>query len=193
MNDDRAAPGAAVDPARKNNDTKEHRMKRSAFILALALVTLFAGLAFAGGAECAKEGHAAAAKSAEHGAHAAEEKIAQRAKHGWLGVETEKAETGYAVAKVHSGSPAYDAGFRPGDVLVAMNGIALKAENKEQLKAAKSALSVGSEVEYTVVRGNAKRTLTATLAPVPQEILAAWEAEATEAAAGGTTQVAEND
>lgn len=167
-------------------------MKRSALILVLAFATAFAGFAFAGGEECAKEGKAAAAKSADH-AHAAKAKIAKRAKHGWLGIETEKAENGYAVAKVHAHSPAAEAGFRSGDVLVALNGIALQAENKEQLKAAKSAMWVGSEVEYTVVRGDAKQTLTATLAPVPEQVLAQWEAEAMEAEARQSTQVAEND
>jgi S1-C subfamily serine protease len=169
-------------------------MKRSAFnlVLALALATAFAGFAFAGGEECAKEGKAAAAKSADH-AHAAKAKIAQRAQHGWLGIETEKAEAGYAVAKVHAGSPAEAAGFRTGDLLVALNGIALTADNKADLKAAKSALRVGSSVDYTVVRGESKQALTATLAAVPEQVLAQWEAEAMEAEARQGTQVAEND
>jgi len=192
MNDDRAASAAAVRTARQLNDTKEHRMKRSAFIIALALVTLVAGLAFAGGEECAKEGHAKAAKTADH-AHAVHEKIAQRAEHGWLGIETERAESGYAVAKVHANSPAYAAGFRTGDVLVAMNGIALEAANKEKLHAAKSALWVGSEVEYTVVRGGAERTLTATLGKVPEQVLAQWAEEMQAEAEHEATQVAEND
>ena len=40
---------------------------------------------------------------------------------------------------------------------------------------------------------DAKQTLTATLAPVPEQVLAEWEAEAMEAEARESTQVAEND
>jgi predicted metalloprotease with PDZ domain len=168
-------------------------MKRSALILALALVTVVAGLAFAGGEECAKADKAKAAKTADHHAHAAKEKVAMRAEHGWLGIETEKTEAGYAVSKVYPGGPAAAAGFRTGDVLVALNGIRFAAENKAELKAAKRALAVGSEVAYTVARGGYERTLSATLAAVPQEVLARWEAEAAEEASRTATQVAEND
>lgn len=162
-------------------------MKRTLPILALALALSLTGIALAGGADC--DAHAEATKTAEtHHAHL--EKVAQRAKHGWLGVETEKADVGYAIVKVHEGSPAAEAGFRSGDVLVAMNGIAINAENHDELKAAKAELWPGSQVEYTVVRDSGKQRLTATLAPVPQEILAQWEAEAHDEAA---MQVAAND
>lgn len=152
--------------------------------LALALVAVGATVAFAGGADC--ERSAKAAKTAEH--H--HSKAAEMAKHGWLGVETEKADAGYAITVVHADSPAEAAGFRVGDVLVAMNGIAFTDSNKKALKQAKAELWPGSEVEYTVRRGSADTRLTATLAPVPDEVLARWEVE--ERAAEGT-RVAEND
>lgn len=165
-------------------------MKRLLPILALAIALSLTGIALAGGGEECSDHHAKAAKTAEAGHHGHAEKVAQRAKHGWLGVETEKAETGYAIVKVYPGSPAAEAGFRSGDVLVAMNGITLKAENKKQLKAAKAEMWPGSEVEYTVVRDAGKQRLTATLAPVPQEILAQWHAEAEEEEA---TRLAANE
>jgi predicted metalloprotease with PDZ domain len=147
-------------------------------VLAFALVAVGATVAFAGGAEC--DHSAKAAKTAEH--H--HSKAAEMAKHGWLGVETEKADAGYAITVVHADSPAEAAGFRVGDVLVAMNGIAFTESNKKALKQAKSELWPGSEVEYTVRRGSADARLTATLAPVPEEILARWESQ--ERAAQGT-------
>lgn len=155
-------------------------MKRSLTALALVLA-LLAG--FAGFATVA---HAGDGESCDH--HAKATKTADRAAHGWLGVETEKAESGYAIVKVHADSPAAEAGFQPGDVLVAMNGIRLSKDNHKALKKAKSRLGVGSEVEYTVRRSSGERTLTATLAPVPEAVLAEWEAE--EKAA---TRVAENE
>ena len=57
---------------------------------------------------------------------------------GWVGVEldTDKAE-GYAVTKVIPGSPAEAAGIEAGDILVALNGVALKKENDEALMKAR--------------------------------------------------------
>jgi S1-C subfamily serine protease len=150
-------------------------MKRTVSFLALALaLTLgFSSAALAGGEKCA---HASKA------AH--KEKAAKMAAHGWIGIETEKdKETGAVrVAKVVPGTPAAQAGFQPGDTLVALNGVAIKPENKEALKKAKSALGVGKQVTYTVARNGAQQTLTATLAPVPEEVLARWMAEEEEAA-----------
>ena len=157
--------------------------KRTLVALALALAVVVTGTAFAGGGtEC--EGHDKAAKASHHA------KVAEKAKHGWLGIDTEKAEDGYRITQVHAASPAADAGFRAGDVLVAMNGIALSEDNKAELKAAKAKMWPGSQVEYTVVRAGAERQIAATLAPVPEAVLAQWEAEAEREAA---VQVAEND
>jgi S1-C subfamily serine protease len=150
-------------------------MKRTVSFLALALVLTLgaASTALAGGEKCA---HASKA------AH--KEKAAKMAAHGWLGIETEKDEATGAVrvAKVVPGSPAAEAGFRAGDTLVALNGVAINAENKEALKKAKSSLAVGKQVTYTVARNGAQKSLTATLAPVPEEVLARWMQEEEEAA-----------
>jgi S1-C subfamily serine protease len=81
------------------------------------------------------------------------------------------------VTGVAAGSPAESAGFRKGDVLVAFNGIALTEANQEALKKAKTGLSVGSRVTYTVSRAGARSQITATLAEVPREVLAQWEKE----------------
>ena len=105
-------------------------------------------------------------------------RAARYAKHGWLGIETEKhRDGGYTITAVTDDSPAAEAGFRAGDVLVAMNGIALEADNKEKLHAAKKTLAVGKQVTYTVQRKGEKRQVTATLGEVPRTVLARWVGE----------------
>lgn len=145
-------------------------MKPAVTLLALALVVGLVTAAFAGGghgSECAKDAHA---------------KHAKLAAKGWLGIDTEKDEaTGaYRVTKVAAGSPAEQAGFRQGDVLVAFNGIPVK--DKEKIKAAKASIAVGSQVTYTIARAGAEQKLSATLAPVPEQVLARWLAEEEKAA-----------
>jgi S1-C subfamily serine protease len=157
-------------------------MKPTITLLALALVVGLVTAAFAGG------GHGGECKSGEAHAKAAHATKSKLAAKGWLGIDTEKDEaTGaYRIAKVAPGSPAEQAGFQTGDVLVAFNGIPVK--DKERLKAAKASIGVGSEVTYTVARAGAEQKLAATLAPVPEEVLAQWLAEAEKEAQA--TQVA---
>ena len=58
---------------------------------------------------------------------------------------------------------------------MALNGIRFGDEsNKEALKAAKKAMAPGKQVSYTVQRAGQEKKLTATLAPVPQDVLAQW-------------------
>jgi len=134
-------------------------MRKTITLLALALTFAFTTAALAGGEKCAKE-------------HAARQ--AKLAAHGWLGIETDKAASTPTVVEVHPGSPAEKAGFRAGDVLVAFNGIPLKAENKAKVYEAKADCAVGKTVTYTIQRGGAQQTLTATLAAVPADVLAKW-------------------
>lgn len=145
-------------------------MKPTVTLLALALVVGLVTAAFAGGnhGECKTDA-----------AHATKAKLAAK---GWLGIDTEKDEaTGaYRVTKVVAGSPAEQAGFQAGDVLVAFNGIPVK--DKERIKAAKASIGVGSEVTYTVARSGAEQQLSAKLAPVPEQVLAQWLAAEEKAA-----------
>ncbi len=90
---------------------------------------------------------------------------------GWLGIEYEKGVEGKtAIAKVISGSPAAAAGFQPGDILVAVNGVELGEANKEALAKVKKAMGPGSVVTYTVLRQGAKVELRATLVPLPDDV-----------------------
>jgi S1-C subfamily serine protease len=147
-------------------------LKRTVPYLALAClgmtVLLGASLAFAGGAEC-KEQHTQADYT----------KMAEKmAKYGYLGIEKEKnAQGSYVVKAVTAGSPAAAAGFKPGDVLVAMNGVRLSDENKDALYKVKATLGVGKQVTYTVARAGREQPLTATLGEVPREVLAQWLGE----------------
>ena len=154
-------------------------MKKSVTLVAFALVFALVTAAFAGGEK--------GANCATDAAHAKKAKMAAK---GWIGIETEKDEaTGaYRVSKVAAGSPAEQAGFRTGDVLVAFNGIPVK--DKERMKAAKASIAVGSKVTYTVARAGAEQKLSATLAPVPEQVLAQWMAE--EEKAAKAAQVASN-
>lgn len=135
-------------------------MNRKVSTLVLALTLIVAGQAFAGGAECAKRDAAAA-----------------KAKHGWLGLEMDKSAAGYVVTGVTANSPAATAGFQKGDVLTALNGVALTEANQEALKKVKAGLAVGSRVTYTVKRAGAERQIAATLGEVPKQVLAQWEKE----------------
>jgi predicted metalloprotease with PDZ domain len=136
-------------------------MKRTVPLLVLALILALSSLALAGGEKCA---HDAAHKA----------KAAKMAAHGWLGIKTDAARRVTAVAP---NSPAYKAGFQEGDVLVALNGVALTEANKDAVYKAKAECAVGKTVAYTIRRDGAEKVLTATLAPVPDEVLAEWMKE----------------
>jgi S1-C subfamily serine protease len=103
---------------------------------------------------------------------------AKMADKGWLGIEGDKDDAGYlTVTKVVAGSPAEAAGFRPGDVLVAVDGVKYTKDNAEALHAVKVKLGPGSRATYTVKRGGAKVELEATLTNVPREVMAQWIGE----------------
>jgi C-terminal processing protease CtpA/Prc len=156
-------------------------MKRTVTLLVLAFVLVLSSAAFAGGEKCA---HDAKAAAAHH------DRKAELAAHGWLGLKTAKeAAGGYRVTAVTEGSPAAQAGFRTGDVLLTLNGVALSDANHEAVHKAKGECAVGKQVTYKVRRDGAEKTLTATLAPVPDAVLAEWmkeDAKSTQVAQGGS-------
>jgi S1-C subfamily serine protease len=137
-------------------------MRKTISLLALALTFAFTAAAFAGGEQCAQE-------------HAARK--AKLAAHGWLGIETDHTAATPTVTAVAAGSPAEKAGFQKGDVLLALNGVPMRADHHDQLMAAKADCKVGKTVTYTIQRNGAQQTLTATLAAIPETVLAQWMAE----------------
>lgn len=143
-------------------------MKSLRWFLALVVLVGFAAAGFAGGDhKCDKSAQDCLDKMASH----------MKAK-GWLGIETDQTDDGrWAVTAVVVGSPAEQAGFRAGDVLLALNGADLYGEDKTALKKVKESLAPGSKVKYTVERAGEKTQVAATLAPVPDVVLARWIGE----------------
>lgn len=94
---------------------------------------------------------------------------------GWLGIETTKIEDGwYKVSAVTAESPAAEAGLQAGDVLLALNGVKLNANNKAELKKAKKSLGPGKTANYVVKRQGAKVQVAVTLSHVPEIQIAEW-------------------
>lgn len=92
---------------------------------------------------------------------------------GWLGVSIDdvtprlarkkalSVEEGAYVTGVEDGSPADDAGIRKGDVIVAFDGKTIT--DGDDLIEAVRRTKPGTEVSITVMRGNERKTLTATI------------------------------
>ena len=88
----------------------------------------------------------------------------------WLGIEKGKSDEGYTVAKVYPGSPAEQAGFQAGDVLLSINDMAIGSD--ELKKSYDKVSKPGNTVKYTVKRDGKKMHLEATLAKMPEEVFA---------------------
>ena len=101
---------------------------------------------------------------------------AKLAARGWVGLELEENEKtgGLTVNRVVPYSPATEAGFREGDVLLALNGVGFAEENHEALKEIKQDMKPGTEVTYTVARKGKERDLDVTLTELPEDLLAQW-------------------
>lgn len=139
-----------------------NRAKWVGLLLVVMAVSVTASM-FAGG------GHACATSAEE----CAKKMHAKVATSGWLGIETEKDAQGrWAISRVVPAGPAEAAGFRVGDVLAAINGVALDDANKEAVAKVKSSLRPGSAVTYTVMRQGGKLDLEARLAETPREVIA---------------------
>lgn len=90
----------------------------------------------------------------------------------WLGIEKAKGDEGYTVAKVYPGSPAEKAGFQAGDVLLAIDGMAIGSDDFK--KHYQKVSMPGNTVKYTVKRGGKKMHLEATLVKMPEEVFASY-------------------
>src|SRR5262245_56561507 len=100
-------------------------MRSTVALVAFAILLSLAPRAFAGGSYGKCNGDV-------------KTEAANMASHGWLGVETDKNAAGaYVVKDVFAGSPAEKAGFRKGDVLVAIQGVRLASADPEAMKKVK--------------------------------------------------------
>ncbi len=94
---------------------------------------------------------------------------------GWVGINLEHNDMEQlVVTEVVADSPAKAAGFKAGDILIAMNGIRYAEENQKAMMKDKEKQHPGVKVTYTVDRNGRERDLTPTLAKVPQDVLAQW-------------------
>ena len=135
--------------------------------LLIMLMALAVSLSAGAGEKCDGSGEDCMAKM--------KTKYAEKA---WLGVEYDKTDHGQLVVKkVYSDSPAQEAGFQKGDVLLTMQGEEYSKANKAAIKKVYSGIKPGSDVQYVVKRQGAKVELDATLAHVPKEVQKKWIAE----------------
>ncbi len=94
---------------------------------------------------------------------------------GWVGIEIDSDEEGRrTVTRVVEDSPAQAAGFQVGDVLLGFNGVRFGEGDEEAIRQAKARMHVGAEVTYLVERRDSDVELSATLAAVPDHVLAGW-------------------
>ena len=134
-----------------------------------ALLALVVPVAIAGG------DHYACTKGTQECLDMMAEKYSKK---GYLGIEAEITEDGkYLIKSVLPDTPAQAAGFKSGDVIVAVNGVKYAMDNKDALKAVKAEMLPGKKITYTVERGGYDKKLSATLAKVPTQVLAAWVGE----------------
>lgn len=90
---------------------------------------------------------------------------------GYMGLEFEKNEEGqYVIKKVIEGAPAAAAGFKPGDMILAVNEA--KWDDREAMK--KVDWSPGSKMTVKVKRGDKKQMMSLTLANMPDEVIARY-------------------
>jgi len=156
-------------------------MRRVPTLILLIGLALLAAPILAGGTECQKQATAAAhsGKACEMGAEECAKWMAEAKTRPWLGVEldVDEATGALTVVRVVPRSPAERAGFREGDLLVAMNGVAYGEANHDKLAAIKKSIRPGDTVTYSVNRNGAEQQLAATLAKMPDEVYVAMVEE----------------
>jgi len=147
-------------------------MKRGTWFVAVAVVVT---LLLAGGVVAGEKKHEKkdCTVSAEECLAKMKAKIASKP---WLGIEYDEKDGHYVITEVVNGSPAAQAGFLKGDILVAVNGASYckSDEGKKKLQAAWSELELGSEAVWVVKRDGEKVKMKVTMGNVPPEVAKEW-------------------
>jgi S1-C subfamily serine protease len=153
-------------------------MRLVTFVVLAAALTI--APVVAGGPDCHKadaaKNVASAHKKCDMSAADCKSMMETAKKNGWLGLKLEPSEDDGAlvITDVVKSSPAEKAGFKAGDVLLAVNGVTYSDENESKLKALKKTLTPGATASYNVQRDGKQQTLTATLGTMPTEVYTAW-------------------
>lgn len=95
---------------------------------------------------------------------------------GWVGIEMNDrgGVDKMVITRVIEGSPAEKAGFKVGDTLAAVNGVAFSEENNQQLKDIQYAMKPGADFVYTVSRKGSRVDLEVELGQIPKDVMAQW-------------------
>ena len=143
-------------------------MKRQTAILMIAAVLL---LAPASSSALAGEEYKCTSPTQE----CLDKMTANLMQRGWLGIfgnEIREHGTMYLeIIEVVPGSPAEEADIRPGDVLVAINGVDLVESNKEKLYMIQKKNRPGVSMRYTVMRGKHRVYKQVKLESMPYEVI----------------------
>jgi C-terminal processing protease CtpA/Prc len=167
LGDGRERPAAGSAGPHESTPEEQVTMKHTR-VLVVAAIAVAALSAFAG-----DKGY----KCTESTQTCLDHMVAKLQGRGWVGIELDDSRgmDQMKVTRVVSGSPAETAGFKAGDVLVAVNGVRF-ADNTEEKCATCEATAAnwkpGSKVQYLIRRQGADVTLALTLAEMPHEVMA---------------------
>ena len=93
---------------------------------------------------------------------------------GWIGVEINDDAGSMQITRVLPDSPAQKAGLVAGDVLYAVNGVQYAESNQDTLSVIRAKMTPGSTFTFTILKGGKdKQDVPITLAPMPEEVMAA--------------------
>lgn len=141
---------------------------------------LVSSVLLAGGPDCQKAAGAAntAHKKCNMSEQDCEKMMAEAKNRGWLGLQLNENEDGaLVVEKVVPSSPAEKAGYKAGDVLLAINGVTLTESNEDKINSIRKGLKPGDTVTYNVRRGDRDENISTVLGKMPQDVYTAMVAE----------------
>lgn len=92
---------------------------------------------------------------------------------GWVGLELDREETGeLTIKRLVPDSPAVEAGFQVGDVLLAVNGIRYDDMTEEARERIQRTKKPGARFTFTVRRKGREREIPVVLASMPEDVVA---------------------
>jgi len=92
---------------------------------------------------------------------------------GWAGLDLDKTDDGARIKTVFENTPAQKAGFKVGDILVAIDGVRLSDVSEGEHGDLQAKMKPGSHLTYTVSRDGKERDIRVTLAAMPEETITA--------------------